>query len=171
LSNVVAIGAGDYHSLAAKADGSVLAWGDNSQGQCDLQPLTNIVAVAGGGFHSVALGAGGTVAAWGDNWNGQCTFPPNVSNVVQIATGDSHTILLVGNGPGGPQILRARRSGNQFRVLVQTFSGNNYALEFKSSLIAAGWTAIVTNYGNGALQFLTDPAANGPQRFYRVRQW
>jgi alpha-tubulin suppressor-like RCC1 family protein len=34
LSNKVAIGAGNYHSLALKSDGTVLAWGDNSQGQC-----------------------------------------------------------------------------------------------------------------------------------------
>ena len=48
--------------------GTVAAWGDDSQGQCDVPGgLSNVVAVAGGGAHSLALRADGTVAAWGDN--------------------------------------------------------------------------------------------------------
>ena len=67
----MAIGAGEYHSLAVKADGTVRAWGDNSQDQCSLPPgLTNIVAVAGGGAHSLALAADGSVIAWGADGNG-----------------------------------------------------------------------------------------------------
>jgi hypothetical protein len=31
----------------------------------------------------------------------------------------------------------------------------------------SGWSQI----GNGALKILTDPAASGMQRFYRLRQW
>jgi len=33
LSNVVAISAGDYHSVALKSDGTVVAWGNNDYGQ------------------------------------------------------------------------------------------------------------------------------------------
>jgi hypothetical protein len=60
LTNVVAIGAGEYHSLAVKAVGSVVAWGDNSQGPTSLPAgLAHVVAAAGGGGHSVALAADG----------------------------------------------------------------------------------------------------------------
>jgi len=36
LSNVVAIGAGDFHSLALRADGAIVAWGDNNYGQTNV---------------------------------------------------------------------------------------------------------------------------------------
>lgn len=38
-TNVVTIAAGYYHSLALRADGSVVAWGSDSQGQTDVPPL------------------------------------------------------------------------------------------------------------------------------------
>ena len=45
VSNTIA--GGDYHSLALKSDGTVVAWGDNVDHQCDIPPgLTNVVAVA-----------------------------------------------------------------------------------------------------------------------------
>ena len=47
LSNVVAIAAGGYHSLALQADGTVVAWGYNGYGQTNVPPgLSNVVAIA-----------------------------------------------------------------------------------------------------------------------------
>jgi alpha-tubulin suppressor-like RCC1 family protein len=88
LSDVIAIAAGLIHSLAVKSDGTVWAWGDNSNGQlgrkpstrpntctpdgCDLSPtpiqvdkLSDVKAIAAGGAHSLALKKDGTVRAWG----------------------------------------------------------------------------------------------------------
>ena len=63
------------------ADGTVVAWGDNSQGQIGVPAgLTNVVAVAGGGAHSLALTADGAVVAWGANWDGQCSPPPGMGD-------------------------------------------------------------------------------------------
>ncbi|HWX18587.1 MAG TPA: S8 family serine peptidase [Candidatus Binatia bacterium] len=172
LTNAVAIGAGEKHSLAVKADGTVVGWGDNSAGQS--QPpgdLANAVAVAGGGNHSVALKADTTVIGWGSDQNGQIGFPSGLSNVVAIAAGNSHTVILQGNRFAAPQILRPVRNANQFSVAVRTFAGKNYTLEYKTSFSATGWSPAAAVRGNGALQFLLDSAATGPQRFYRVRQW
>jgi alpha-tubulin suppressor-like RCC1 family protein len=172
LTNVVAIGAGDYHSLAVKADGSVVAWGSDSDGQVDVPAnLTNAVAIVGGNAHTVALNADSTIAAWGNDWNGQCDFPPGVSNVVYMAAGYSHTILLQGDHLAPPKLVRPTRHAGQFSLAVLTIAGKNYTLEYKTSLSAPNWTGIVTVRGNGAQQLLTDPAAVGLQRFYRVRQW
>jgi hypothetical protein len=56
LSNVVAIAAGGWHSLALKADGAVLGWGRNDSGQTNVPGgLSNVVAIAAGYAHSLAL--------------------------------------------------------------------------------------------------------------------
>ena len=56
LKGVVSIAAGDYHALALKADGSVVAWGDNSFASAEVPSgLSNVVAIAAGGFHSEVL--------------------------------------------------------------------------------------------------------------------
>jgi hypothetical protein len=172
LSNVVAVSAGEYHSLAVKADGSLVCWGDNSQGQ--TQPPANlpkVLEVAGGGGHSLAIKADGTVAAWGNDLSGQCDIPAGVTNAVAIAAGGSFSLVLLGEAPAAPQPLQWLFTGKQFSLLLPTFGGRNYALEFKDSLGASQWTALPTLYGNGTVQFLVDPSAGSTQRFYRVRQW
>jgi hypothetical protein len=172
LRDVVAIGAGQYHSLAVKADGTVMAWGDNAQGQCNAPTgLTNAVAVAGGGAHSLALGAEGAVTAWGTDGNGQCDVPVGLSPAVGIAAGNNHTVLLLEGGIPVPQMLHPARKGGQFSVLLQTLNRKSYALERKNSLAETNWTVVCTNSGNGALRMLTDPSAVAPQRFYRMLQW
>ena len=46
----VAVAAGNLHSLGLKADGSVVAWGYNFAGPCNVPaPNTGFVAVAAGG--------------------------------------------------------------------------------------------------------------------------
>jgi hypothetical protein len=58
LSNVVAIAAGDYHTLALRADGAdgtVIGWGDNSAGQTSAPVLSHPVAIASGNYHGLAL--------------------------------------------------------------------------------------------------------------------
>jgi hypothetical protein len=49
--------AGCYqHSLGLKTDGSIVAWGYNYSGQCDVpEPNTGFVAVSGGADHSLGL--------------------------------------------------------------------------------------------------------------------
>lgn len=92
LSGITAIAAGQAHSLALKSDGTVWAWGSNSDGQLGdgsytdrntavqvvawmpdyrgnltFGPLNDVVAIAAGRLHSLALRADGTVWAWGNN--------------------------------------------------------------------------------------------------------
>ena len=82
LTGVVAISAGDGHSLALMGDGTVRAWGYNSQGQLGNNSITNsgtpvfvdglsgIVAIAGGFQASLALQSQAIGTAWGDNTDG-----------------------------------------------------------------------------------------------------
>lgn len=80
LSDVVAVGAGPFHSLAVLDDGSVWTWGDNEWAQLGLgsppperellpREVTalasvTIVSVVGGEFHSLALDSDGDVWGW-----------------------------------------------------------------------------------------------------------
>ena len=92
LTNVVAVAAGDSHSMALKSDGSVWTWGRNNYGQIgnaasgdDMNETTpvqvkgvngngylaGIVDIAIGYNHSMALKTDGTVWAWGRNARGE----------------------------------------------------------------------------------------------------
>jgi alpha-tubulin suppressor-like RCC1 family protein len=100
---VVAIAAGSSHNLALCADGTLVAWGDNTAGQLgdgtgvasNVPVAVNqtgvlagktIVAIACGNAHSLALTADGMIAAWGNNGTGALgTGNTNNSNVpVQV---------------------------------------------------------------------------------------
>jgi hypothetical protein len=87
----MAICAGGYHSLALAADGTLMAWGENSAGQSNVPYGNNFVAVAAGLYHSLALKADGTVVAWGDNSRGQTSVPRN-TKFRAIAAGTWHTL-------------------------------------------------------------------------------
>ena len=56
LSNVVAISASAGFSLALKRDGTVVAWGANHRGQCDVPAgLSGVVAIAAGSQYCLAI--------------------------------------------------------------------------------------------------------------------
>ena len=96
---VVAVAAGGDHSLALCTDGTVAAWGLNTNGQTSVPAgLNGVVAVAAGARHSLALRSDGTVAAWGDNSAAQTNVPAGLNTVVAIAAGDNHSMALKADG-------------------------------------------------------------------------
>jgi len=68
-----------------------------------------------------------------------------------------------------PRLLNPSLSHGVFSVLVDSFSGKNYILEFKSSLKDNDWAALPPVAGDGTVKVLSDLSANSPQRFYRVQ--
>jgi hypothetical protein len=122
----IAVAAGGEHSLALLSNGTVAAWGQNTDGQLGngtitgsdvpvaVQGLTGVTAIAAGSDHSVALLSNGTVDAWGSNsFNqlgqpngfpggiGQSDVPvavPNLSGATAIAAGGLFNLALLSNG-------------------------------------------------------------------------
>lgn len=123
-SPVTAVAAGGRHDLALLADGTVLAWGDDTAGQLGngvasanddseapavVPGLSGVTAVAAGGEHSLALLSDGTVEAWGANNDGQLgdgtdnpsatPIPvPGLTGVKAISAGDQFSLALLRDG-------------------------------------------------------------------------
>ena len=119
---VVRVAAGDGFHLHLKNDGTVWAWGRNSNSQLGNgnqvdQPapvrvgsLTTVVELAAGQSHALARRSNGTVWAWGANQSGQVgngafssavASPVQVSGltgVVAIAAGGYHSLALKSDG-------------------------------------------------------------------------
>jgi len=84
-----------FWDLDSKADGTVIAWGQNDFGQTNVPAgLANVQAISAGGSHSLALKNDGTVVAWGNNSNGQTNVPINLTNVFSISAGGSHSLVI-----------------------------------------------------------------------------
>jgi alpha-tubulin suppressor-like RCC1 family protein len=140
-------GGGGY-SLALKADGTVVGWGNNGDGQTNMPAeLTDVVQVAGGRAHSLALKADGTVVAWGSNLNGQSNVPVGLANVVQIAAGFYHSLALKADGTlvawgynyHGQATVPARLTD-----VVQVAAGwyHSLALTADGTVAAWGWDSL-----------------------------
>ena len=122
-AKIIRVAAGNFHSVALKNDGTVWAWGNNSNGQLgngglaeQLLPvqttaLGGVTAIAAGGVNTFALKNDGTVWAWGASTllgNGGTsyqaqTIPGQVfglTGVTAIASsaGSSHALALKNDG-------------------------------------------------------------------------
>lgn len=84
----------------ALESGTVVVWGDTSQGQADVPAGLQATAVALGWQHCLALRPDGTVVAWGGNGFGQANVPPDLNDVTAIAAGAFHSLAVRRDGTG-----------------------------------------------------------------------
>jgi alpha-tubulin suppressor-like RCC1 family protein len=121
ISDATAIAAGSYFAEALRANGSVVSWGDNTNGDLgngttqsattpvSVSGVSHAVAIAAGYQHALAAINDGTVMAWGDGSSGQLgtgqstpsSTPvqvPNLSNVVSVAAGERDSLALRSDG-------------------------------------------------------------------------
>lgn len=98
---------GEGHTVGLKSDGTVVAIGDNSWGQCDVngKKWRKIVKVVAGDWYTVALKENGQVLITGENRPGTKYIDEDVLNkanakkdIVDIAAGYGQTILIHKNG-------------------------------------------------------------------------
>jgi len=89
--------------------------------------------------------ANGTVVAiLGFNFYGGPNVPPGLTNVVAVASGDTHNLVLVGNSPPllHSSLVNPTWSTNGFSVSVPTQNGQVYRLEYKNSLSDSDWMGL-----------------------------
>jgi hypothetical protein len=139
----ITLAAGYWHSLALKADGTVVGWGGNSAGQINIPPgLNNVVAIAAGYQHSLALKANGTVVGWGDNSAGQTNVPAGLNNVVAIAAGGFNSLALTANGTvvgWGNNSAGQTNVPPGLRNVVAIAAGYQHSLALKADGMVVGW--------------------------------
>lgn len=122
LTGVVAVAAGDYHSVALKSDGTACAWGAGWFGQLGDGASVNrtrpapiitrgqaVQSIVAGKYNSMILRQNGTFMGWGNNDSGQLgdgvvtnVCPPmqalGMCDVATIATRQNHTLALKHDG-------------------------------------------------------------------------
>lgn len=98
-------GRGGGHTVGLKSDGTLVAIGDNSFGQCDFsnkEKWSDIVKVATGDWYTVGLKSDGTVVMTGENFSGCKYIDEDIlnkyDNIVDIAAGYGQTLLLTEDG-------------------------------------------------------------------------
>ena len=93
-----------------KADGSVVAVGNNEEGQCKVSRWREIVAISASEYHTVGLKSNGTVVAAGDKEcftldkdvfdevESDVTSVTQWNDIVAISAGNYHTVGLKKDG-------------------------------------------------------------------------
>jgi alpha-tubulin suppressor-like RCC1 family protein len=145
LTDIKAVAAGGYHSLALESDGTVWSWGGNYDGQLGnrftnygyyeewhttpmrvVSPdgtgfLTDVIAITASSSTSVALRANGTVWTWGSNSSGG----------LGIGTNDNDLHPVPVQVPGLADIVAISGSNDHYMALrndgtVWTWGDNYY---------------------------------------------
>ena len=158
-TNSIAIAAGGWHNLALRADGKVVAWGNDSSGQCDvpatLESAQDAVGIAAGGYHSLAIRLDGTVIAWGANDYGQTDVPVGLAGVVGIAAGTWHSVALCADGKvwvwGDNSLGQANQPPGLMNVTAVA-AGGNHTLALKADGTVVAWGENTDAGGNVAGQ-------------------
>lgn len=127
------------------AGNSVVAWGENSNGQTSIPGgLTNVAAISAGASHMVALRGDGTVSAWGLNDRQQTQVPGGLANIVAIAAGSDHTLALSKTGQvtaWGDQTSGQTTVPGNLTAVIAIAAGARHSLALTSMGAVVAWGA------------------------------
>jgi len=91
------VSGGKDFSLALTTNGTIVAWGDNYEGQTDVPAGTNFVAISAGNRHAVAIKTDGSLVAWGQNLSGATNCPVG-NDYAQISSSIDFALALKEDG-------------------------------------------------------------------------
>ena len=150
-TGITAIAAGYAHTVALKAGGTVVAWGDNYYGQTTVPvDLSDVSAIAAGFSHTVALKTDGTVVSW------SIGVPGGLSGVRAIAAGETHTVALKTDGTvvawGGNNYGQTSVPGGLSGVLAIA-AGAAHTVALKTDGTVVAWGGVYKDYGQSDVPF------------------
>lgn len=155
VTNIIAVSSSPTHHLALSRDGSVTAWGANTNGECNVPVgLSGVVEIAAGHGFSLVLKQDGTVTAWGDNANGQTTIPAGLSSVLSIYASTYCMVTLADGsvvkwGTAAPQVPGFVTSGISPGEVTSAWDGSYSAVvePYRLPAIARPPTSVATRPG------------------------
>jgi alpha-tubulin suppressor-like RCC1 family protein len=154
--DITQVAAGWYFTVGLKSDGTVVAVGNNYNGQCNVGNWTDIIQVAAGDFHTVGLKSDGTVVGVGAEVPEFLEFPEvpeefypgpcdvgNWTDITQVAAGGSHTVGLKKNGTvvavGSNDLGQCNVSGWTDIIQVDASWYHTVGLKKDGTVVAVGW--------------------------------
>ena len=177
LNHIIAVAAGNSHSLALKSDGTVWSWGDNSAGQLgigtssgkSLSPvqtrnLNSIISVAAASYQTMAVGANGSLFGWGANDFSQLGNPTPTTELLPTLVRD---FLLI-EDPDHDGLVDWRENilggnPNSFSTANDTIS-DGWKAEYNLSLIDSNLAASDLT-GKGLTVFQDYQLGTNPTKF------
>lgn len=143
--DIVAVSTAVDHSLALKSDGTVFAWGDNMNGQCDVPAgLADVTKIAAGEFFSVALKSDRSIVTWGANDYGQRDLPSSLTGVTDISAGRGHVLALKNNGTvvgWGCNVFGQATVPTGLTAVKSILAAGNYSVAVKTNGTVVAWGA------------------------------
>jgi len=131
---------------AQSADSTIVAWGWNSYGQCDVpSPNRGFVAITAG-YHSMGLRSNGSITAWGQNSSGQCDVPLPNEGFVAIAGDAWHSLGLRSDGSitawGDNAVGQCNvPPPNEGFTSIAVGAYHSLGLKLNGTIVAWGWNA------------------------------
>ena len=138
--DIVAISAGYSHLVGIKADGTVVAVGNNSDYQCDISDWTDIIKVSAGYEQTIGLKADGTVvyAGWlsEPDWNNVAdVYASDGTDRFILAVKKDGTVLFAGDA--GYKDTRKAVLDWKNIVSVSSSEGQIFGLKSDRSVVLA----------------------------------
>lgn len=132
---IVSVSASGYHTAGLKKNGKVVAVGNNTFGQCNVQKWDNILAIAAGENHTLGLNKEGSVISVGDDSNGKRNVEI-MDKIVSISAGENASACVRKDGTaalvGGGETVQQTFITNSRNVENIVF-GRNYIIVLKKN--------------------------------------
>ena len=116
---LLAVAAGEAHSVALRADGTVWSWGSGRYGALgdgrahlsatpvQVRDIADATAVAAGAYHGMARLKDGTIRAWGEGSRGRLGNGASVAAIVPVAVAILNDATAFASGPYHSLAVRA----------------------------------------------------------------
>jgi hypothetical protein len=95
LTNAFKVSAGGTFAAALRGDSTVVCWGTNNIGQCNVPAgLVGVTAIAAGYNHMLALRSDGSIVSWGSNGYDARQIPNAGAPYAFVAAGGNNSFVI-----------------------------------------------------------------------------